>query len=86
MSTINIFQEKYHFPESSFIEYINLRFDLKSLEVKMQKSEVVYEYEILDTFGIRDIRWIYFNQQEESIGKFYNRLKKEKKINLINKI
>ena len=85
-SLINIIQDKYYFPESSFIEYIRIGFNFKSLEIKMKKRDTIYIYDILEKEDISQIRSIYYDQKFESIGKFYNHLKRENKIELREKI
>ena len=82
---LNILRDKYYFPQSSFMEYIKIGFNFNHLEIKMKGRKTIYIYEILDKSDISQIRSIYFNQDFESIGKFYNNLKREGKINLIEK-
>ena len=82
---LNILRDKYYFPKSSFMEYIHIGFNFNHLEIKMKGRNTIYIYEILDKSDISQIRSIYFNQDFESIGKFYNDLKREGKINLIGK-
>ena len=80
---IEINQDKYNFPQSSFIESIQIRSN--ELDIKIKNNPNLYIYGIKNRSEIPQIKFIWMNQDSLSIGKFYNYLRYSGQIELIEK-
>jgi hypothetical protein len=80
---IEINQDKYNFPKSSFIQSIKI--DQNELEIKIKNNPNRYIYRIKNRSEIPQIKFIWMNQDSLSIGKFYNYLRYSNQIELIEK-